>query len=321
MGVGAGPSTAPSATVHATTGSVTVSVGPGVALAARLGEAALEAGDGPAADGTASRLEVAPLGGEGVRPAPPLPAGDGEAVPSGVDAVAPGTPGDAVAADGRTTGGEAASSAGDALSTPAAGDALGTELGADCPEQADSTVARTSTASAAIRRARTGGGGREIVGLVCMRPRSMPRRRSVGSGAPGNVSSNGLRTREIGTAVTHRVVASRVYRPTTYRPIRLDATAPRRDDEPMRQDRDEGRGSNPPDRWGTTGEATATDAVEDPLAYETVILPARVDSEVARRVAIASSRDGISIADLLGRPAAAYDWQVDDDRSRAPEIG
>lgn len=54
--------------------------------------------------------------------------------------------------------------------------------------------------------------------------------------------------------------------------------------------------------------------MEDSLAYETVILPARVDSEVARRVAIASNRDGVSVADLLGRAAAAYEWQVDEDR-------
>jgi len=87
----------------------------------------------------------------------------------------------------------------------------------------------------------------------------------------------------------------------------------------MREDRDEGRGSSPPDRWGNTGEATAGDDVEDPLAYETVILPARVDSEVARRVAIASNRDGVSVADLLGHAAAAYDWQVED-RSSSPEV-
>jgi hypothetical protein len=44
-----------------------------------------------------------------------------------------------------------------------------------------------------------------------------------------------------------------------------------------------------------------------------VIVPARLEAAVARRVAIASSREGISIADLLGRAAAAYDWQVADD--------
>jgi len=88
----------------------------------------------------------------------------------------------------------------------------------------------------------------------------------------------------------------------------------------MREDRDVGRGSNAPDRWGNSGQAAAGDAVEDPLVYETVILPARVDSEVARRVAIASNRDGVSVADLLGRAAAAYDWDVDDDRPQWPEI-
>jgi hypothetical protein len=50
----------------------------------------------------------------------------------------------------------------------------------------------------------------------------------------------------------------------------------------------------------------------DPLAFETVILPARVDSEVARRVAIAANRDGVSVADLLGRAAAVYDWGSED---------
>ena len=47
------------------------------------------------------------------------------------------------------------------------------------------------------------------------------------------------------------------------------------------------------------------------IEFDTVILPARLDSDVARRVAIASNRDGVSIADLLGRAAAAYDWRVE----------
>ena len=32
----------------------------------------------------------------------------------------------------------------------------------------------------------------------------------------------------------------------------------------------------------------------------------------ARRVAVAANRDGVSIADLLGRAAAAYDWSEPD---------
>jgi len=52
---------------------------------------------------------------------------------------------------------------------------------------------------------------------------------------------------------------------------------------------------------------------EDPLAFETVILPARLESRVARLVAIAADRDGVAIADLLGRAAAAYDWNVVDE--------
>jgi hypothetical protein len=62
-----------------------------------------------------------------------------------------------------------------------------------------------------------------------------------------------------------------------------------------------------------TGSGPAPDEpAEDPLAFDTVILPARVDAEVARRVAVASNREGVSVADLLGRAAAAYDWQVED---------
>jgi hypothetical protein len=55
------------------------------------------------------------------------------------------------------------------------------------------------------------------------------------------------------------------------------------------------------------------EGTDDPLAFETVIVPARLRAAVARRVAIASNRDGVSIADLLGRAAAAYYWQVPDD--------
>jgi hypothetical protein len=67
------------------------------------------------------------------------------------------------------------------------------------------------------------------------------------------------------------------------------------------------------ERSGTGTDPTVDDQAEDPLAFDTVILPARVDARVARRVAIASNRDGISVADLLGRAAAAFDWQVDED--------
>jgi hypothetical protein len=63
---------------------------------------------------------------------------------------------------------------------------------------------------------------------------------------------------------------------------------------------------------GTGSGRAAEEPAEDPLAFDSVILPARVDAEVARRVAIASNRDGVSVADLLGRAAAAYDWQVED---------
>src|SRR2546430_1821076 len=52
---------------------------------------------------------------------------------------------------------------------------------------------------------------------------------------------------------------------------------------------------------------------DDPLAFDTVIVPARLPAAVARRVALASNRDGVSIADLLGRAASAYDWQVSDE--------
>jgi hypothetical protein len=73
---------------------------------------------------------------------------------------------------------------------------------------------------------------------------------------------------------------------------------------------DHGRASAPDIR---RNDASRDDAVSDPFAFESVILPARVESSVARQVAIASNRDGVSIADLLGRAAAAYDWQVEDD--------
>ena len=62
-----------------------------------------------------------------------------------------------------------------------------------------------------------------------------------------------------------------------------------------------------------------TDGDLDPLDFDTVILPARLDSDVARRVAVASNREGVSIADLLGRAAAAYNWS-DADPS-APDSG
>ena len=64
---------------------------------------------------------------------------------------------------------------------------------------------------------------------------------------------------------------------------------------------------------GVADDSRSEDALGDALTFETVILPARLDAHVARRVAIAASRDGISIADLLGRAAAAYDWGVEDD--------
>jgi hypothetical protein len=75
----------------------------------------------------------------------------------------------------------------------------------------------------------------------------------------------------------------------------------------------QGSESGGPDRRGVGGDAAPLDADADALGFETVILPARLTAGVARRVAIASNRDGISIADLLGQAAAAYDWQVDDD--------
>ena len=59
--------------------------------------------------------------------------------------------------------------------------------------------------------------------------------------------------------------------------------------------------------WLESGPDEAGETIE----FETVILPARLDADVARLVAIASNRDGISIADLLGRAAAAYDWRVE----------
>jgi hypothetical protein len=62
-----------------------------------------------------------------------------------------------------------------------------------------------------------------------------------------------------------------------------------------------------------SGREADADDDADELVFETVIVPARLEAAVARRVAIASSREGISIADLLGRAAAAYDWQVADD--------
>lgn len=58
---------------------------------------------------------------------------------------------------------------------------------------------------------------------------------------------------------------------------------------------------------------TYPDDAVDALAFDTVILPARLESEVARKVAIASTRDGVSVADLLGRAAAAYDWGIDEE--------
>jgi hypothetical protein len=57
--------------------------------------------------------------------------------------------------------------------------------------------------------------------------------------------------------------------------------------------------------WGDSGDDQAADDVYD---YDVVILPARLDADLARRVAVASNRDGVSVADLLGRAAAAYDW-------------
>jgi hypothetical protein len=62
------------------------------------------------------------------------------------------------------------------------------------------------------------------------------------------------------------------------------------------------------DQDGGPHDYHGTDEAPGPLDFDTVILPARLDSDVARRVAVASNREGISIADLLGRAAAAYDW-------------
>lgn len=87
---------------------------------------------------------------------------------------------------------------------------------------------------------------------------------------------------------------------------------------PMRPNRD-GHGGGPRP-MGDAGDPTSDERMDDPLAFATVILPARLDSEVARRVAIASNREGVSIADTLGRAAAAFDWQTDDDGgTRRPE--
>jgi hypothetical protein len=84
----------------------------------------------------------------------------------------------------------------------------------------------------------------------------------------------------------------------------------------VQHQRDPQGGGGRTDRWGTGAESLPDDGGEDPLGFETVILPARVDTEVARRVAIAANRDGISVADLLGRAAAAYDWGTDDEAPR-----
>jgi hypothetical protein len=63
-----------------------------------------------------------------------------------------------------------------------------------------------------------------------------------------------------------------------------------------------------PQDQGTWTETSDDEAVDDGYDYDVVILPARLHADVARRVAVASNRDGVSVADLLGRAAAAYDW-------------
>ena len=50
------------------------------------------------------------------------------------------------------------------------------------------------------------------------------------------------------------------------------------------------------------------ESADDVYDYDVVILPARLHADVARRVAVASNREGVSVADLLGRAAAAFDW-------------
>jgi hypothetical protein len=87
----------------------------------------------------------------------------------------------------------------------------------------------------------------------------------------------------------------------------------------MRQNSEAPRAGSRPNLPGSAGEGPGDEMVDDPLAFETVILPARLESGVARRVAIASDREGVSIADMLGRAAAAYDWQVDDERVPPPK--
>jgi hypothetical protein len=86
----------------------------------------------------------------------------------------------------------------------------------------------------------------------------------------------------------------------------------------VRRDRDVQAGARRDDAWGTGAEHATDDTADDPLAAGTVILPARVDADVARRIAVAADRDGIAIADLLGRAAAAYDWGDDDRQASQP---
>jgi hypothetical protein len=93
----------------------------------------------------------------------------------------------------------------------------------------------------------------------------------------------------------------------------LDASRRGRDDGFVRQYRDSGTGPEQPEPGTPSRDRGHDEYAEDPLAFETVILPARLDSGVARRVALAADREGVSIADLLGRAAAAYDWRVDDE--------
>lgn len=92
--------------------------------------------------------------------------------------------------------------------------------------------------------------------------------------------------------------------------------------ELVNRERDVQGSSHRNEAWGPGAEAAPDDAGDDPLRFGTVILPARVDAAVARRIAIAADRDGIAIADLLGRAAAAFDWQVGDDSTeRGPAPG
>jgi hypothetical protein len=105
--------------------------------------------------------------------------------------------------------------------------------------------------------------------------------------------------------------AEAVHRPR----LLLDAVAAGRDHDAVRSDRGDERSGRSADAWGTTG---ASDAQDDPgdAEFDSVILAARVDARTARLLAMASNRDGVSIADLLGQAAAAHDWGIAEDGGR-----